>query len=312
MVMYLVFALAHAGGFYSPMDIANESERFTSASAALQAPVAAAQAAAQARSLALIDHELALDMLGSRVIDAEREHHAVLRHEYQRGFSDLQSFTDTFVMDFDAAFTGAMQRVLGATDGLTDCPREVQQGQTLPGLPSRWVPNPACVGPDKNGELAAKMDADASLQAELDALLSRPWPDLSDADGPGAPLDGATQWVDLSRVADAFLQSLVQSTARSEATEQSRLELERTEGADDGYVDRLQSLRAVTAKKRNDGAAALLQAIERAFAADAKRSGISTSWCPRPSSLGGCVGADVTDTWLTTIETDRKIQKARS
>jgi hypothetical protein len=309
--MYLVFALAHAGGFYNPMDIANESERFTSASTALQAPVAAAQSAAQARSLALVDHELALDLLGSRVIDAEREHHAVLRHEYQRGFSGLQSFTDTFVMDFDAAFTGAMQRVLSATDGLTDCPREVQQGQTLPGLPSRWVANPACIGPDRNGELAAKIDADASLQAELDALLSRPWPDLSDADGPGAPLDGATQWVDLSRVADAFLQSLVQSTARSEATEQSRLELERTEGADDGYVEQLQSLRAMTAKQRSEGAAGLLQAIERAFAAETKRSGISTSWCPRPRSLGGCVGADVTDAWLTTIETDRKIQKAR-
>ena len=54
MVIQLWFALAHAGGFYHPTDIASESARFVTASEALQAPVVAAQAAAQARSEALM------------------------------------------------------------------------------------------------------------------------------------------------------------------------------------------------------------------------------------------------------------------
>ena len=310
--MHLYFALAFAGGFYHPMDIASESERFQAASEALQAPVTSVQAAAQARSQALIEHELALDLLGSRAVDAEHEHHAVLRHEYQKGFGDVQAFMDLLVTDFDRSFTSAMERALTAHAGLTECAREVEQGTPLPGLPARRVANPECVAPDQNASIAQTIDEDEALQAELDALLARAWPTFSGADGPGAPLEGASKWVDLSRVATTFLQPLVKSTARSEAAEQSRLELESEQGAGDRYLTQLQALRTKTSAQRRDGAASFMLAIERAFQTDAKRSGASTAWCPRPSSLGGCVGEDVTDDWLKRIENDRKIQKTRS
>ena len=109
--------------------------------------------------------------------------------------------------------------------------------------------------------------------------------------------------------ADAYLQPLVRSTARAEAAEQSRLELESAAGTDGEYVDRLRALRTSTATQRQEGARAFLAAVEKALASDAKRSGTTTSWCPRPSTIGGCVGEDVTDAWIAIIKDDRKIQK---
>ncbi len=98
MSLFLVATVALADSFYHPNDIAAESRIFEEASRRSQGPMEAAGNAATRLADALTRYEEALDLLGSRASEEERERLTGLRRDYNRAFAQLQAFADAVIV----------------------------------------------------------------------------------------------------------------------------------------------------------------------------------------------------------------------
>lgn len=291
-------------GFYHPSDVAAVSERFATASEASAERATTAQKQARTLAAALVDYEEALDLLG--ITDHSRQQ--ALQTQYQRDFAVLQAFVDEQVERFDTAFGSALTRALQAHPGAQRCERDVPVGRALPGMAARTERNPECKGDDLNETLAAAIDADTQLSAELAALGDTPWPELT-VDVQPVPIEGG-RWIS----APAFFRSQCREALKAIRTAdyEARLDFQVAieQGASkaelEAMVGKARAVDSRTAAHRLAAAAPVLERASKVF----EKNAPDAAWCPQPKVLGGCTGTEATKELADLLLADKKLVKA--
>jgi hypothetical protein len=314
--MWVWFAVAQAEpiGHWHPDDLAPRSTVFRTSSEKLQEPFGARSSALEQLARALREYREGLDLLGASASQAERERLDQLEKEFERQRVTLQTFADELVADYDEAFMASVERALGAAGGeVEECPDQIADGPSIPGIPGRSKKNPDCHGPELNGSLAATVDSDSELTASLGEILSRPWPAVELERTAQAPVGGTERWI---LVRDLFAAGTREELkAIDQEDDQARLRIEAAieEGASVAELKKLepevQRIEAQTAARRSALAAPVLAAVDKRVAK--KWAGEpSTGWCAQPVLLGGCAGQDATKELVSRLLDDPKIAKA--
>jgi hypothetical protein len=170
-------------------------------------------------------------------------------------------------------------------------------------------PSAGCVGDDLNAAIAAAMDQDATLDAELDALLARPWPAITvDTEAPSST--GGGVWIPFEVARPLAAGAL---DAVNAADDRARVDLEAAvEGGLAGQdVEALRAtaaaIDAATAEARVAAFAGVRRAVERRAA---KTWEWPMSWCANPTYLGGCMGEGVAPTDWEALAAHKSVVKA--
>jgi hypothetical protein len=312
-MLYFV-SLAFAG-HYHPSDVAVQSDAFARASETTAEKAGQLQTRARALATALRRFEEGLDLLGDREPAGQRDRLAALEKQYNRDFAVAQQFADDIVGSFDAAFQSALERALKAHPqgaSAIRCRAEVPDGPKLPGMRQRTKANPDCTGEALNRALAAAMDRDGVLQAELDAILSRDWPALAlpaESVEPVVP-DGSdgTAWLDVAEFFRSAKRDALRDIDRMDEEERLAFEVAIEEGASkEALAQLVDDARAVDAKTRQRRSLLAEPVLERAAVVFAK-SDPTGAWCAQPALLGGCSGTE-TPSLADALLDDRKIQR---
>ncbi len=312
--LWMAAATAGPTGHYHPDEIAMASERFLSASERLQQPFQAQSRAAQSGASALRQLEAALDLLGERAPASEVERYDALKHDYNRQFAVLQQFADEVVSDFDDAFTAGMERAIVEWGGeAIECRSEIASGPRVPGMSVRTQPNPDCAGEALSAQLATVLDGDTSLGAQVDAILSRTWPEVTLPSEPQAPIGAGDRWVSVldlmtAGARDALLQI-------DNVDDQARVSLEARieQGASTEELKTLTAeadrISAQTTESRQALAAPVLAVAEVLLQKWASKGDPTTAWCANPSAFGGCSGTDASRELVGRLIDDKKLAK---
>ncbi|MCB9671802.1 MAG: hypothetical protein H6734_20160 [Alphaproteobacteria bacterium] len=303
----MLWVTAALAGFYHPRDVAAESGMYGSVAQVAATRASDAQQRARSLALALQDYEEALDLLGPAASEAERARLHALTRQYNRELAVLQAAVDRLVGGFDAAFVASMERALAKHPGAVRCERDVATGPSIPGLGARTQRNPACQGDDLNSAIAAVMDADPRLAADLDVL---------DAALPGFTLEPvptsivADRWIGVAPFFQAAAGKALKGIRR--ADEEARLPIEAAieQGASreelEALKPRAEAIDADTARRRAELGVPVLARADAVLAKKAPGVG----WCAQPATLGGCTGTDATAELAAVLRADKKLQKA--
>jgi hypothetical protein len=314
--MWVWFAAAQAEpiGHWHPDDLAPRSTVFRSSSEKLQEPFGARSSTLEQLATALREYREGLDLLGASASAAERERLDQLEKAFERQRVTLQTFADELVADYDEAFMAAVKRALATHGGeIEECPDQVADGPSIPGLPSRARKNPDCHGPDLNVSLATTVDSDSELTASLSEILSRPWPAVALERAPQATVGGTDRWM---LVRDLFVAGAREELkAIDQEDDQARMRIEAAieGGASTEELKKLepevQRIEAETAARRAALAGPVLAVVDTRIAK--KWAGeASTGWCAQPVLLGGCAGKDATKELVSRLLDDPKVDKA--
>lgn len=172
MILAWASAIALAGGYYDPSEVAARSLSFARASEAMMPPFEHAETAASGMAGALREWEEAIDLLGDRAPAGEREALDGARTTFFRERAVLARFAVEQAEGFDQLFRDAIERAVNGR-ALSACtPRS-----GLRMAPGR-NPEVRCAGEDHTAEVVSHVDGDARLAAGIDALLGRSWPEL--------------------------------------------------------------------------------------------------------------------------------------
>jgi hypothetical protein len=246
--------------------------------------------------------------LGDRAPADQRERVTRVRRETAHGFLVAQAWVDTLQEDSATTFGTAMDRALAAQASqfdLKECARP--RGMAAMG-PGRRGPKPSCEGKDLNATISLALDADAVLAAEVQDILSVPWPGLSSA--PAAQsvvaLTGTDAHVQMGALLDALAPGKFESLGKALGAQQAPLQakLERDENVE-ANLQALQHLRSGYEQDVAALGARLLAAIEPTL----EKQGGSLGICANPPALGGCRGEDLTTTLVPELAGNRKVQK---
>jgi len=303
--------VAGAGGFYHPDDVAAASALFGRASGASTRAFDAAQADLDRASRALVALDRNAALLGDRAPAGFADHVGARRRDGAAGRASVQSFVDGLAAGFEAAFGAALERALPAVSGgqpAVEC-RAGGSGPAIPGATR-------CPGQDLNAGLARAMDADAALQADVERLLTTPWPGfaLPAAAQPVLPVTGSEAYLRLDAVAGALVGPAMAAIEADDRKAREPLEADLEEG--DEASRRAALGEAKRLRTRYDAAMAalgvrLVDALAQALPRVVKRGApAGVGLCPNPATLGGCPGRDVTEAVLPLLQADRKLGKA--
>lgn len=246
--------------------------------------------------------------LGDRAPADQRERVTRIRRETAHGFLVAQAWVDTLQEDSATTFGAAMDRALATQKSqfdLKECTRP--RGMAAMG-PARQGPRSSCEGEDVSTTISQALDADAGLAAEVQDILSVPWPGLSstpEAQGVVA-LTGTAAHVQMAALLDALAPGEFESLGKALGAQQAPLQA-RLEGNENVEAN-LQALQDLRSSYEQDVAALgarLLAAIEPTLA----KQGGSIGICANPPTLGGCPGEDVSETLLAELAENRKVQK---
>ncbi|MBA2322443.1 MAG: hypothetical protein H0V89_14960, partial [Deltaproteobacteria bacterium] len=172
----------------------------------------------------------------------------------------------------------------------------------------RTQPNPACQGEDLNPKIAAAVDADAALTAQLDTLLGGAFPEIALESKAMPPVGAGDDWISVSSF---FARGAAEKLAAIDsADDDARVEIDAAvEAGDEAAVlamkERAAEIAASTAKARADFATPVLAAANQILAKDG-----AVAWCANPNLLGGCTGTDVTATRGAALLDEAKVEKA--
>lgn len=308
---------AHAApaGYYHPYDLSSESRLFGRAQDEAGTVFQARQEKAEALAAALRHYEEALDLLGDRAPQAERERYQALEASFHREFAVLQDFTNQQLEGFETAFVSAMQRAVG-NQPLVEChPSQAPSGPRMtPRFGGGGGEPVTCEGEDANPRLAAAMDADPALKAELDAILTRDWPDLTIDAVPQAPIGSS---VTATLPIRPFFQRALPDTldAITSADDDARLEFQAAieAGATTEQLARFRdeaaAITARTAAQRAEVAGLLQPTLDKLWAKLAKK-GTSLGWCAQPELLGACTVPAASDEVQTSVREHPTLRRA--
>lgn len=314
-LLTLLCTTASAAGFYHPDDIAAESALFARAQREAGTVYGEREERSMALAAALRSYEEALDLLGPDAPAAERARLDALDRVFRREVSVLQRFTSESLDGFESAFVSAMQRAIGG-QALVEC--HASQTARGPRMTPRFGgagPEPVqCEGEDANQRLARAMDADPVLKAELDQILTRPWPELTLDVVPQAPVAASAAAV--VPVLPFFRTGAREALAEiTSADEDARLDFQAA--IEDGASpEKLASFRAeadritaTTAAQRAAVAAIVRAPVEKLWAKLAKK-GQALGWCAQPELLGGCTAPVASAELITSVQTHPTVSRA--
>lgn len=299
MLALMLASLAQAGetGHFHPPELAARSALYAQASEASGARFRDAQSNLEAVATALLDYQVALDLLGDRAPAAERERLTELRTRFNRERAVLQAFANTMIEDFDNEFGEAMSRAL--PEGAVSCPPTIADGPSLPGIPAATRPNPACKGADLNDSIAEAMDADPQLRSAIEEILALEWPTITLDDSPQAVLGGGDAWIGVSPWFETAVPGRLKAIDRADAEARLPFEAAIEQGADkEALAELVREARAVTAKtaaSRASLAAPVFSVSDAWMSKRAKKGKATAGWCANPALFGGCAGQDVTE-----------------
>jgi hypothetical protein len=306
---------AEPAGWWWPDDLASSSALYAASAEQLQAPFVAREQALARSAAAIREYRVALDLLGDDAPAVERARLESLEALHAQHHAALSAFADQLVSDYDAAFTGAVERAAAAR-GAARCEGRIAApavGPRIPGAPRKTVPNPACAGEDLNAALAAGVDADPAAKQAVAAILGRAWPDPAPLPvAPQSPIGGGERWfwvVDLLRAGAREALARIDrddDDARDEI--EAAMETATSEADLAALVPKVDAIEARTAAARAALAGPVLAAVEARMA---KWKGEpATGVCANPAALGGCAGADASNELVGRLLDDKKVAAA--
>lgn len=218
-----------------------------------------------------------------------------------------QKHADLIAADTEQVFRAAITRALGAMKPPPALCTARASSLPRPG----GAPRPGCPGPDRSAEVARAVDADPAVARAMAEIAAIPFPQPAVEPKPWAPvpLTGTDRYLR----ADALRAALDPGHAEAAADAlEARLEpfFDGIEAGDAGAIAAAKEARAAWEAAEAARGAALAEAIRLALP---KIAGAppAVGICLNPAALGGCPGADVTDTLLPLLAADNRLQKAR-
>lgn len=314
LLTFLASAWASPPGTFDTDEVAAHSTTYAQASAALQAPLEAANRTLNEVAASLIHYRKGLDFLGDRASQDGPTRWADLRQAHGRNRATLEAFADALIDDFNVAMVDAMDRARLAFPGALPCVSRIADGPSLPGIPARTKPNPECTGQNHSQAIAAAMDADADLSRRVADILARPWPSVDVDRTPVSATPGSAHWIDVAAFVEAAAPQKARDIDVNDDIARAPFEVALTEEPD---AASLEALRAEAAAiEANTRQARVALAAPLLFAADlamAKSEPVpNAGWCAQPATLGGCEGESLSEPMLARIMSHKKVRKAAS
>lgn len=307
----ILCAPAQAGGFWHPMDVGAESEAFGRLTEGTMGPFEERSQVAAQTAQALVNYQLAIDLLGSRAPEGEQARLDALEKQFNRDKAVLEAFAGALIEDVDTTFRAAVDRALSEVEGeVVECEREIVSGPQVPGMRPRTEKNPDCTGDDLNARIAKALDQDAELSAAIDEILALQWPDFDIATEtrPAAGPEG--KWV---AVRPLFVQGAPKALAQIDRDdENARLPFQSAieNNAEPAELKRLakeaEAITEQTAARRAALAEPVLAASEKTLG----KWGESVGWCANPVSLGGCSGDNATKDLVGKLLAEPRVEKS--
>ncbi len=302
---------AAADGYWHPADLSAESQLFRRLNEGSLGPFDDRSRRADELAQALRDYALALDLLGARAPAEERARLDALEKQFHRDKAKVEAFASALVDDVDRTFQAAVERALAQMEGSYEvCERQIPAGPQVPGMRRRMQDNPACTGEDVNARLAALLDADPTLAAEVDEILALTWPAFTIEPEARPAVGGDDRWI---LVAPLFRRGATDALRRiDQADENARLPFQAAieEGASKEELARLateaEKVDAATAAARAALGSPVLDAADKALS----RWGEAAGWCANPPALGGCAGEDATGALVPRLLDDPRVEKS--
>jgi len=313
-ILVLQAALA-APAHYDPAEVTGNSRLFARAAETAGTTFRDREVKSEAVAAALLEYEEALDLLGGRAPDGERARLGEIRERFQREHAVVQAFVSAVSDDFETAFEQSLARaVADGHDGAVECAAKIPVGHRLPGLPPRTEDNPACVGEDLNELLATQLDADPTLQATVEAILSIDWPDITVPTNPQPPIGAGERALLVRSVVEALAGDVLADIRRHDEDQRLTFQAAIEEGAPPetlrSLLDDARRVSEQTAAARAACAGPILSAAEARMERWHRRGEPQTAWCANPPLLGGCTIPDATADLLPRLTADRSLQKA--
>ncbi len=302
-------ALAGTPAYYHPDDVAAQSAVFRDSADALAPAFDSAQTALASLGRDLESLEIGTALLGQRAPESLRAWTKEAQETVTVQYLTVQRHVDMIQDGYGTVFGDALQRALAAQSAFTAV--ECASGGGLSAMMRRGGSG-SCEGEDLNARLAAAIDADARLRAELSGLTGADWPAIG-LDGrtqPGVPVSGTGRDVNVAALADALIGNLLDRLLESFEDALAPLE-EGIDAGDESTLARAADLKAAYQARLGEDGAVFLAAVEAAIARAGKKADTSNiALCANPAGLGGCGGEDATQVVYDLIREDRKLQKA--
>lgn len=303
-ILGLSTALAATPGYYLPDDVATKSKVFASTSAEMMPRFESAQTTISSLNKALNELELGVALSGKSAPEGQPDWAQTTRRALTVQSIKLQRFLNLLQTDYSNVFSEALTRSLPSLSGtytLSEC------GNT--GVMAQFKKT-NCEGEDLNDDLAALIDQDAKLQAELAEIHGLVWPEIvvEKKTWGVIPLTGSKQYIQLSSLAAKYFGTQL---ANHEASLVAAL---------DPLTEKLESKDAEAIKQAGvlkdqwrEGLGTSGVAWQAAIKDGLTRAGLGeVGLCGNPGYLGGCEGEDVTDKAIEALGADKKFLKATS
>lgn len=303
-------AAAAPAAYYHPDSVAEKSTLFAESAKQSGDAFDKAQQGVGRLGAALEDLETGVGFLGSDIPADFKSWAESTRKEGLGQFLVVQRFVDGIQDDYSGAFEAALKRALPTVAGSGGVAVCKASGPHLG--PGGGGASRACEGQDLNAALARAIDADTTLKAKLDEIMSRTWPTVAihPAPQPVVALTGTTRWVSAAALSEAFLKERTQT--RKEALDDALAGLEeRIDAQDADAIAEAGRLKTAYLEGLGQDGAALRGAATEALARAAKKGAgpADVGVCANPVALGGCPGEDATEATLSALRADKKLPR---
>ncbi len=306
MLTLLPLAFAAEPAHYHPDRVAQSSALFARYAEGLGPSFEAAQRGLTDLSRSLEDLERAVLLLGDRGGDGLSAWASSQRRTLTHQYLQTQAHISLLEEDSAAIFMAALEAALAAHGDreIVECagPSSVM---SLLG-PGGRQKSASCEGESLNAALAAHIDDNRALAADVDEILALPWPELGlePAEQQAVELTGTDGYVQLAALANALFDPELDKMADNLEGMLRPFE----DAIADGDAAALAEAEAV----RERYELALAEAGSRILDASAKalKKGPEIGVCANPEELGGCAGEDRTDEILPVLSANKKVRSA--
>ena len=306
--LLLAPASAAPAAWYHPDEVADKSAVFANASAEILPHYQDVETALRQLSPAVEDLELASTLAAGSLPASGRAYALDIRKQAAALLLSAQARVDAVQESYGQSFGAALERAL-AVEGKG---KEVQECAGGGGVQAMMGPGrKPCVGQDLNPALAALLDADASLKAEITAANALPWPEIRLGGAAQAPiaLTGSGGHVQLAPVARGLWAERL--TDRADDLDRALEPLEDAlDAGDAAALAQAQEHRAAYDRKLAADGQVLLPLLGEALDRLKGDAGADVGLCVNPAGLGGCTGVDRTAELLPMLLADKKLRKA--
>lgn len=299
-------ALADDAAWYHPDDVASHSAVFQAAAEDLAPRYQDLESTLRRLGPPMEALELGASLAGDALPKDTRSYAADTRLAATAAHLKAQKHVDFVQEEYSRVFGEALQRALTTVGQGLDV-RECGSGGGVAALVGRGR---SCAGKDINVALAAALDQDARLKADVAAINALPWPtvDVPGAPQPVIPLTGQGGWVQLAPLAKAVWADRLQERADDLDRALAPLD-DALEGGDPAALASAREERAAYDAALAADGQVLLALVGELLERKSSKGGADVGVCVNPPALQGCPGADRTDEIIALVAADRRLRK---